>query len=307
MENNHWALYCHINKKNNKKYFGITGQSVKSRWANGKGYKNCTKFQRAIDKYGWDNFKHEILYEKLSKEDAEKLEIYYINKNNSIKNGYNISYGGGLNFGVGKNIYQYSIDGYFIKEWSSISDILNYIGVYNGDSNIYSCIHGKIKYAYGYQWKDYKDDKIEKVETKSEMIKRTKRKPVYQYDSNGNFIKKYDFLTLTENDGFSSKRISSCCLGNSKTHKGFQWSYNYLKKIEKAIDPHILSSSKQSKTVYKYDDKLNIVTTYMSLSNASELNKMSIQLISNCCIRNKNNPKIFSKSRGFIWSYVKLN
>ena len=53
--------------------------------------------KNAINKYGWKNIKHKIVATNLTKEEAEKLEIYLINKkykSNNRKYGYNIEYGG---------------------------------------------------------------------------------------------------------------------------------------------------------------------------------------------------------------------
>lgn len=60
----------------------------------GKNYFSSTKFHRAIQKYGWENFTHEILYENLNKEAANKIERDLIKKYDSINNGYNIQEGG---------------------------------------------------------------------------------------------------------------------------------------------------------------------------------------------------------------------
>jgi hypothetical protein len=35
-------------------------------------------FGKAIQKYGWENFSHEILAEKLTQSEANELEKYYI-------------------------------------------------------------------------------------------------------------------------------------------------------------------------------------------------------------------------------------
>lgn len=82
---------------NEKIYIGITKQQPIKRWGyNGYGYRKNTLFYRAIQKYGWSNIKHEILYENLSKEEAEQKEIELIEKykSNQSKYGYNIANGG---------------------------------------------------------------------------------------------------------------------------------------------------------------------------------------------------------------------
>ena len=58
----------------------------------GSGYKTCSKFWHAICKYGWNNFKLEILADNLSYEDSVRLEKYYIEyyKSNTQEFGYNI-------------------------------------------------------------------------------------------------------------------------------------------------------------------------------------------------------------------------
>lgn len=68
-----YTVYKHTTP-NGKSYVGITSKPVEERWLKGgRGYKKMT-FWRAIEKYGWDNIKHEILLEGLSKEEAEKIE-----------------------------------------------------------------------------------------------------------------------------------------------------------------------------------------------------------------------------------------
>lgn len=95
MENN-YTVYMHKNKINNKVYIGITCQKTKNRWGAGSGYKKQIKFYNAICKYGWDNFEHIILFEKLSKEEAKQKEIKMIKKYKSSTKqfGYNITKGG---------------------------------------------------------------------------------------------------------------------------------------------------------------------------------------------------------------------
>lgn len=95
MEN--YFVYKHTNKINGKIYIGITKQSPEKRWgANGVNYKNSPFFWNAINKYGWKNFTHEILYENLTKERACEIEKILIKKykTQNRKYGYNITEGG---------------------------------------------------------------------------------------------------------------------------------------------------------------------------------------------------------------------
>lgn len=93
--NGTYIVYKHTSPSN-KCYIGITRLKPNKRWKNGNGYITQQYFYRAIQKYGWENFKHEILHEGLSKEEAEQKEIELISYYDSTnKNkGYNISHGG---------------------------------------------------------------------------------------------------------------------------------------------------------------------------------------------------------------------
>lgn len=79
-----------------KVYIGITSREVKARWQNGSGYSRHKYFYSAIKKYGWENIRHEIVAENLSKEDACKMEIELIEKYKATNRnfGYNESTGG---------------------------------------------------------------------------------------------------------------------------------------------------------------------------------------------------------------------
>ena len=48
-----------------KSYIGITKNTNKRFGTNGNGYKNQPKFWNAIQKYGWENFTHEIIEDNL--------------------------------------------------------------------------------------------------------------------------------------------------------------------------------------------------------------------------------------------------
>ena len=94
-----YVVYRHI-FPNGKSYIGITCfKPYHRRWTSGNRYRKQPKMNHAIEKYGWENVRHEILFCELSLSDANRLEQEMIMKYDSISNGYNISIGGGGNHG----------------------------------------------------------------------------------------------------------------------------------------------------------------------------------------------------------------
>ena len=92
-----YTLYLHKNKINGKVYIGQTCQKPEDRWKKGAGYKTCSFFYAAIQKYGWDNFEHIILEQgEMDAEEASQKEIQYILFYDSTnpEKGYNIQSGG---------------------------------------------------------------------------------------------------------------------------------------------------------------------------------------------------------------------
>lgn len=91
-----WCVYKHTNKVNGKVYIGQTCEKPEKRWKNGKAYTGSVHFYAAIQKYGWDNFEHEVLFTNLTWEEANQIEIELIKYYDSTdpKKGYNIRSGG---------------------------------------------------------------------------------------------------------------------------------------------------------------------------------------------------------------------
>ena len=97
IENGAYTVYCHINKTNGKMYVGITSKkNPQERWRHGNGYADTPHFGAAIQKYGWNNFNHEIIASNLTEDEACNMERFLIKELNLLddKYGYNISEGG---------------------------------------------------------------------------------------------------------------------------------------------------------------------------------------------------------------------
>lgn len=75
MENN-YSVYQHVTP-DNMYYFGQTN-NIKRRWeGNGKGYKG-TALYPYIEKYGWENIQHIVLFKDQTKENALWIEDFLI-------------------------------------------------------------------------------------------------------------------------------------------------------------------------------------------------------------------------------------
>ena len=91
-----YCVYMHTSPSG-KRYIGVTKNNPTRRWENGSGYKGQI-FSKAIEKYGWDNFQHEVLLTGLAFEDAEYWERFFIAmfRTTKSKYGYNCDSGGKL-------------------------------------------------------------------------------------------------------------------------------------------------------------------------------------------------------------------
>jgi hypothetical protein len=94
-------IYLITNTVNNKKYVGLTVQTLERRWkyhkeqAKANHIKNSESLHSAIRKFGSESFIVEQIDSGTTKRDLEKKEILWIKKINSIVPfGYNISTGG---------------------------------------------------------------------------------------------------------------------------------------------------------------------------------------------------------------------
>ena len=215
-----FIVYMHENKTNHKKYIGITCQKASQRWRGGKGYK-IGYFKKAIDKYGWDNFEHKILYENLSKEEACLKEIELIKKYKTMnsKYGYNLCEGGNTTVG-----YHHTL---ISKEKMSKSRK----GKYVGDKNP---MYGKHPIWYGRHLSEEHKRKISESKKGKRNIHIMKLcKKIDQYKLDGNYIKTWDSIAEIERTTqIKGTHISRVCRGKRKTTGGYKWKYH----VEEAVD-----------------------------------------------------------------------
>lgn len=157
-----WKLYCHT-FPNGKRYIGITKQDPVKRWGkDGKGYKGQAVYA-AIQKYGWDNVRHEVLLEGLTEAQAKHFEKEYIRAFDTYisKNGYNCTKGG-------DGVSAYNKDAMY-KMWKKCGSI-EYV------ANVFKCGQATVKKAIkDREQKDARPPKKERSSQKN-IQKRQQRK-----------------------------------------------------------------------------------------------------------------------------------
>ena len=241
MEERNWSVYIHINKINGKMYVGITSIDPIKRWGkNGICYKT-QNFWSAIEKYGWDNFKHIILYQNFTEEQAkykEKLliKLFHTYINDEKSNGYNLTLGGD------------GTVGYFPSEKTKQKLRESHLGQKAWNKGLKYKNPRFSKHLYE-RWEneEYRRKMSEShlgnkqsEQTKMKISKNSARAiSVLKIDLKGNVIKEYNRITEAVQEGYNSSSISSCCTERVLTHKNYIWIYkkDYTKEyIQYRID-----------------------------------------------------------------------
>lgn len=90
-----YLIYKHTHIETGKSYIGLTNNIKNRSIAHKNPSSGCTAFRNAVQKYGWDQFIHEIIEINLTLDEANLKEQYYITQFNTLSpNGYNLNSGG---------------------------------------------------------------------------------------------------------------------------------------------------------------------------------------------------------------------
>ena len=89
-------IYKITNCINEKSYIGKTTITLEHRLKKHKesALTKDTKFYRAVRKYGWENFRIEVLQDNIPDSKINERERYWISYYNTFKEGYNSTIGG---------------------------------------------------------------------------------------------------------------------------------------------------------------------------------------------------------------------
>ena len=202
-----YAVYMHVSP-HGKKYIGITMRDPEKRWGyKGYCYNHNEYFYRAIQKYGWDNFQHLVLFTGLSKAAAEKIEIELIEKYKTTDNryGYNIEKGGNT---VGTHSEETRRK---ISQWHKENS-----DRYKTDEikkKISEANKGKPPWNKGKHWSE---------EDKKQNALKQKRTPVFCVETNQSY---FGLVEAERQTGIDKASIARACKGQVPRAGGFHWKY----------------------------------------------------------------------------------
>jgi len=239
---------------------------------------HSSKLQRAWNKYGSENFTFEIL-KKVKDENIFELEIEYIKKFNSFKNGYNCTIGGeglhgrfGINHHHSRYYFIYDINGNYLTKRLTIKKIEQYTG------------------------KSVRFGKKEFVISNNFVI--TKKNYGKKFIGHHKILK-YDFNNILVDSFLSTKYITDYEIKNiylssrlNKTIDGFKW---VIKKSENVITQH-KSLEKSIKMLNMNGELLKI---FDSLTLAYDFINVPVNGNVTKCLKGKQHS-----AYGYKWIYV---
>lgn len=231
-----FCVYCHTTPSG-RKYVGISCEP-KKRWNDGKGYSKNYIFYRAIEKYGWENIKHEILYDGLDVETAKDIEAKLISdwQLTDKKYGYNlVDQRGGISKethlrmskaqmgnknGIGRKLSPETRQKISKSLKSYFSDPEHRERLYKPHSE---------------ETKEKLRNRKTSPETRAKIsnnhydcsgTNNPSAKRIVQLSLSGEIIKEFPYATLAAKEyGLDLSSIIKCCRGKTATCGGYRWAY----------------------------------------------------------------------------------
>ena len=282
-----WYIYCHT-APNGKRYIGQTRTQPEKRWQNGRGYSTQQYFKRAIDKYGWDSFKHVVLCSVSKKEYADFLEQWFIEKYDTCnpEHGYNTAKGGAGPLGV---------------LWDDERKRRHSKAISGEGNPMYGRRHSaEARTRISERLCGRKLSSEEREFRTGILLESNKRRqtPIRQLDLEGNLIAVYPGMgDLERKTGYNHGNICMVCRGLRQTAYGFKWEYVNEELREDAKEVRA-NRKKSGIPVLQLDIDGNEIARYESATAAERETGFNRNKISACCHGKQ------ATYAGFRWKFV---
>lgn len=270
---------------NGKCYIGQTKQKPEHRFNNGDGYKGCRYLYFAIQKYGWENIKHEVLINDLTQKDADYYEKYYIAlyRSNNKEYGYNLRSGGTAGYEYTDEVKKLMSEKQTGRKQSAETRLKHSEALkkYYATHKVNEETREKLRRGNRGQFKKGESHEClpETRKKISEALKGRKGKPLTKEQKQH------------LHDVFKGRPMNENALIATEPYrfkKGHNVSDNTIKRIKES----------NSKAVLQYDLGGNYITSYSSIKEASISVGLSGNAVGNCV-------RGYAKTAGgYIWRYA---
>lgn len=289
-------IYKVTNTVNGHMYIGQTRRTIEKRWRDHKARSKCKKLKSrcllydAMKKYGVDAFIVEEL-EQCDNDLLNEREIYWIAHYDTVRNGYNISCGGGNLPHSITPVAQFDMDGNYIKTFPSVAEAAEEVN--SLPQGIYSACDGYYASRRGYQWRYLSD--AEKCGMKLSKVKQQPLiRPVHQYTMDGDYVASYNSISeaMYQFGARGTGGIRSVCTGRNRHSHGYRWSYEKVEKLGSIED------DKGLRPVVQMDTNGNVIKVYSKMKDAAKEHNITVGSIWAVC-----NGK-HSCAKGYKWKYL---
>ena len=261
-----FIVYITKNIVNNKYYIGVHGTTDPFGFDGYIGcgvnihkpssyYKPTTPFQYAVKKYGPKKFIRNVIKVFENEDEAYELEAKLVTKETVYSEYfYNVALGGRYPVRVGQlsTIYQYNLNGQFVKEWDFEEAVEFYSTT---DSALNGAIINKHRSA-GFYWSTEKLDSINLDEYSHPNIP----KYIYEYSEEGVCIGMYESLQQTPSKGHICVSLQT-----GRPYKGHYFSYTLHEKYKPTVH-----QSYRNRHLYIYNSKGEFEKDVIGIKAVSE-------------------------------------
>ena len=230
-----------------------------------------------------------VFNEEFHINEHERLEIHYIKeyRDAGVKL-TNLTDGGEGGAHNKRKVFQYDINGNFIKEYSSVKEIAD---EYNVNAGVPShSLNQKSR-------KLFKNTYIfSSHEKASNFDFNNSHKKITQYTLDGRLVREYNSqIEASKETNIPDSAINNCLSGRYRQSHNFLWFYS--DNIPKEIEKYCGRYSRMVKPVLQYDLNYNLIAEFKSINEAGRFLNISS---GNIVLNLKGITKTY---KGFIWKY----
>lgn len=190
--------------------------------------------------------------------------------------------GVGLRNAKARPIFQYTMEGAFVRRWDYIAEAAKALGI--SKNNICTCAVGRMTSVGGYIWR-YEMAEVEAfVPAFKAGAENPAHRPVAQYDLDGRLVRRWGCaMEAAAAVGRSPSAISACANGRGRTSAGYVWRYE--------------AAWQRSRNVEQYDKAGTLVGSWPSAAAAAAGVGCRTSNISRCA------RGLRGTAAGYVWRY----